>query len=184
MIQGARQVGKSTLANHVLRTRPRARLVTLDDPEVLASARADPVTFVRHDDLLGIDEIQRAPELLLPIKARVDADPRPRQYLLTGSAHVLTLPRVSDALAGRLEIVELRPLSQGEVRRRREGFVDRLFERRAEDVEPEQLDRDEVNTAMVIQGASIPGFNPAQTQTTAWGRTLADASSRSSSAPP
>lgn len=152
VIQGARQVGKSTLAGQILRGRAGARFVTLDDPEVLAAARADPVTFVRHDGLLAIDEIQRAPELLLPIKARVDADPRPGQFLLTGPAHLLSLPRVSDALAGRLEIVELWPLSQGEIGGRREAFIDRLFERRAESATPTPIGREEVFTRACAGG--------------------------------
>src|SRR5688572_23082552 len=114
VIQGARQVGKSTLAERILDGRKGSRFVTLDDPEVLAAAHTDPVTFVRHDGILGIDEIQRAPDLLLPIKARADRDRRPGRFLLTGSAHILMLPRLADALAGRMEIVELWPLSQGE----------------------------------------------------------------------
>ncbi len=131
VLQGARQVGKSTLAARLLRGRRGARWVTLDDPDVLAAAQADPVSFVSGGGLLGIDEIQRAPELLLPIKARVDRDPRPGQFLLTGSAHLLLLPRLADTLAGRLEIVELWPLSQGELRGRREPFLQRLLDPKA-----------------------------------------------------
>lgn len=128
LIQGARQVGKSTLARAVLGRRRSARLVTLDDPATLAAAQADPTGFVAHEGVLAIDEIQRAPELLLPIKACIDRDRRPGRFLLTGSAHVLVLPRVADTLAGRMEVVELWPLSQGEIRKRRERFIDRLFE--------------------------------------------------------
>lgn len=157
VIQGARQVGKSTLARQVLEGRAGARSVTLDDPEVLAAARADPATFVRHDGPLGIDEIQRAPELLLPLKARVDRDPRPGRFLLTGSAQLLTLPRLSDALAGRLEILELWPLSQGEVGSRREGFVDRLLAGRAQQASGEPVDRDEV-----LRRACAGGFPEAR----------------------
>ena len=127
VVQGARQVGKSTLVERVLSGRAGARFLTLDDPDVLAAARSDPVTFVRHEGILGIDEIQRAPELLLPLKAEVDRDRRPGRFLLTGSAHVLMLPRLADTLTGRVELVELWPLSQGEILRRREGFLDRLF---------------------------------------------------------
>ena len=75
VIHGARQTGKSTLVNALAASRADARVVTLDDPPVLSAAQADPVLFVRHDGLLVIDEIQRAPELLLPIKAAVDRDP-------------------------------------------------------------------------------------------------------------
>jgi len=127
VINGARQVGKSTLADNVVP--PGSRVLTLDDAAVLAAARADPADFVRHEGLLFIDEVQRAPELLLAIKADVDRRPAPGRYLLTGSAQILALPRLSDSLAGRMEIVELWPLSQGELRRRKEKepFIDELL---------------------------------------------------------
>ncbi len=127
VVHGPRQAGKSTLVQALADARPGSRLVTLDDPPILAAARADPVLFTRHDGLLVIDEVQRAPELLLPIKAAVDRDPRPGRFLLTGSAHVLALPRLADSLAGRMEVIELAPLTQGEIARTRETFIDRLF---------------------------------------------------------
>lgn len=125
VINGARQVGKSTLAAQVVPTPDRT--LTLDDEVTLRAARADPVGFVQHEGLLFIDEVQRVPELLLAIKADVDRHPLPGRYLLTGSAQILSLPRLADSLAGRMEIIELRPLSQGEQRRHREGFVDDLL---------------------------------------------------------
>lgn len=127
-INGARQVGKSTLAAQVLAGDRTARLLTLDDEPNLAAARADPVSFIRHDGTLLIDEVQRAPELFLPIKAAVDRNRAPGQFLLTGSAQVLALPRLADSLAGRMEIVELWPFSQGEIGQRRERFVDTVLE--------------------------------------------------------
>jgi len=60
-----------------------------------------------------LDEVQRAPELFLPLKAEVDRDRRPGRFLLTGSASVTVLPRLSQALVGRMEILTLWPLSQG-----------------------------------------------------------------------
>ena len=127
VVHGARQAGKSTLVQALADARAGSRVVTLDDPPTLAAARSDPVLFTRHDGLLVIDEVQRAPELLLPIKAAVDRDPRPGRFLLTGSAHVLTLPRLADSLAGRMEVIELAPLTQGEIAGTRETFIDRLF---------------------------------------------------------
>jgi uncharacterized protein len=157
VVEGARQVGKSTLVERLLAGRSRARFLTLDDPAVLSAARSDPVTFVHHDGLLGIDEIQRAPELLLPIKARVDRDRRPGRFLLTGSAHVLMLPRLADTLTGRIELVELWPLSQGEIHGRREGFVDRLFAPPSEWPLEEQLDK-----RQVLERAFAGGFPEAR----------------------
>jgi predicted AAA+ superfamily ATPase len=75
----------------------------------------DPTGFVRNLDRVIIDEVQRAPELLLAIKESVDADPRPGRFLLTGSANLMTLPRVADSLAGRMETVRLLPLAQSEL---------------------------------------------------------------------
>jgi len=75
-----------------------------------------------------IDEIQRAPELLLAIKQRVDASPTPGQFLLTGSARVRGLRGLPDTLPGRMETIELWPFSQGEIDGRPDGFIDSAFE--------------------------------------------------------
>jgi len=131
LLSGARQVGKSTLAARLAAEGfggGGARSVTLDDATVLAAATADPDAFVRSfEGPAVIDEVQRAPGLFRALKASVDADRRPGRFLLTGSADVLTLPRVSESLAGRMEVLTLWPFSQGELERRREGFVDAVF---------------------------------------------------------
>ena len=74
-----------------------------------------------------IDEIQRVPELLLAIKEQVDADPRPGRFLLTGSARLLGLRTLPDALPGRMETIELWPFSQGEIDGTPDGFIDAVF---------------------------------------------------------
>jgi predicted AAA+ superfamily ATPase len=128
MIEGPRQAGKSTLVREVAIGGLRADYVTLDDAIDLAAATADPQAFVRRERTLVIDEVQRAPELLLAIKAEVDRDRRPGRFLLTGSADVLTLPRVSESLAGRLELLRLWPFSQSEIAEIPfVGFLGRLF---------------------------------------------------------
>ncbi len=127
VVNGARQVGKSTLAQLIVDRVAGAEQRYLDDPAVLAAAEADPVGFVRYDGLLMIDEIQRAPQLLLPIKYEVDRDRRPGRYLLTGSARLLGLRDLPDALPGRTETIELWPLSQGEIDGAPDGFVDHVF---------------------------------------------------------
>lgn len=126
-VVGARQVGKSTLVRGLMRARKNAAMRNLDVATELAAARADPTRFVRHQGLLSIDEVQRAPELLLAIKAAVDEDPRPGQFLLTGSARLLGLRDLPDALVGRMETVELWPLSQGEIEHLRDDFTARVF---------------------------------------------------------
>ncbi|WP_066364637.1 ATP-binding protein [Herbidospora mongoliensis] len=132
VVNGARQVGKSTLAGLVTQGLQGAREFYLDDPAVLGAAEEDPVSFVRHDGLMLIDEIQRAPQLLLPIKHTVDQDPRPGRFLLTGSARLLSLRDLPDTLPGRTETIELWPLSQGEIEGTSDGFVDRIFARGAD----------------------------------------------------
>ncbi|TMC54532.1 MAG: ATP-binding protein [Chloroflexi bacterium] len=127
-VVGARQAGKSTLVREQVALPSRAVYVTFDDPVPLAAARADPDGFIDSYDVpLVLDEAQRVPEIFRAIKRAVDRHRRPGRYLLTGSADVLHLPRVSESLAGRMEVLTLWPLSQGELAGRRETFVDRVF---------------------------------------------------------
>jgi predicted AAA+ superfamily ATPase len=150
VVNGARQVGKSTLAKLIVDGSSDARELYLDDPAVRAAAESDPSAFVRHDGLLLIDEIQRVPELLLPIKREVDRDPRPGRFLLTGSARLLGLRDLPDALPGRTETIELWPLSQGEIDGAPDGFVDVVFSRGGDVVLPacELTKRDYVGRAL------------------------------------
>ncbi|MDQ3154712.1 MAG: ATP-binding protein [Actinomycetota bacterium] len=129
VVNGARQVGKSTLAERVLRQTEGGIARFLDDPGTRAAAVADPVRFVRHDRLMLIDEVQRVPELWLAIKNLVDREPRAGRFLLTGSARLLGLRSLPDALPGRTETVELWPLSQGEIDGAPDGFVDAAYSR-------------------------------------------------------
>ena len=118
MLVGPRQAGKSTLVKKLAAGPHPARYVSLDDLPTLAAAREDPVSFVKSaDGPLIIDEIQRAPELLLPIKAAIDADREPGRFIITGSAQVMLLPEVSESLAGRVEVHTLWPFSQAEIER-------------------------------------------------------------------
>ena len=89
LIVGPRRAGKTTLVRKM--ERPGRTYITLDDQTVLEAAQSDPVGFIRGLDRVIIDEIQRAPDLLLAIKRTVDEDYRPGRFLLTGSANVLTL---------------------------------------------------------------------------------------------
>jgi uncharacterized protein len=128
LLVGARQAGKSTLALAVTERQHPARYVTFDDPPALAAASGDPVGFLAglSDDVV-LDEVQLAPELFRSIKAAVDRDRRPGRFLLTGSAQVLLLPRLSDSLAGRVEVLTLWPLAQREIEGASGSFVDAAF---------------------------------------------------------
>ena len=125
LVCGPRQSGKTTLARRI--AGDAIPFITLDNATAFKAASIDPVGFVRGIDRAVIDEVQRAPDLILTIKASVDADPRPGRFLLTGSADLVTLPRVADSLAGRMGIVHLLPLAQAELRGAAPDFLDNAF---------------------------------------------------------
>jgi predicted AAA+ superfamily ATPase len=128
LVIGPRQAGKTTLCRLVA-DRRGARLLSLDDAATLAAASGDSAGFIAAlDGPVVIDEIQKAPALLPAIKMAVDRRREAGRFLLTGSADVLALPRISESLAGRIEVLTLWPLSQGELAGRREGFIDASFE--------------------------------------------------------
>lgn len=130
MLAGPRQAGKTTLARSL--AEKSRHYLTLDDATTLAAAKADPAGLVRGLDQAIIDEVQRAPDLLLAIKESVDRDPRPGRFLITGSANLMTLPRIADSLAGRMEIIRLLPLAQSEILAQpAPHFLDSLFAGRA-----------------------------------------------------
>lgn len=125
LLVGPRQSGKTTLVRQI--ALQNFRYLTLDDELTLLSAREDPVGLIRSLDYAVIDEIQRAPQLLLAIKKSVDEDRRPGRFLLTGSANLMTLPTVADSLAGRMETLSLLPLSQTEIEARTSNWIDSAF---------------------------------------------------------
>lgn len=128
-LTGARQCGKTTLAEFVAQN--EMRHLTLDDDQVLKAAKEDPHSFVDRRDgrTLVIDEIQKAVELLNAIKIRIDHDSSSGQYLITGSSNLRFTKAVKDSLAGRLGRVRLRTLALGEVSGGKGDFLRRAFER-------------------------------------------------------
>lgn len=126
LLAGPRQAGKTTLVRQIAEQQG-LRYLTLDDALTLLSAREDPVGMIRSLDRAVIDEIQRAPQLLLAIKKSVDDDRRPGRFLLTGSANLMALPTVADSLAGRMETLSLLPLSQSEIESNSANWIDRAF---------------------------------------------------------
>lgn len=131
-ITGARQVGKSTLGQQLVKSRG-GTYVTLDDISVRSHALEDPRGFVagQRGGLCVIDEIQLAPELLRAIKIEVDRDRTPGRFLITGSANLLRMRSVTESLAGRSAWVELLPLTWSELAGRpRSTALDALFEAR------------------------------------------------------
>lgn len=109
---GPRQCGKTTLAKKLSEDRA---YFSLDDTNLLQTAKTDPQGFVAQlPQTVTIDEVQRAPELLLAIKLSVDENRTPGRFLLTGSANLMAMPQLADSLAGRMEVVYLHPLSEAE----------------------------------------------------------------------
>ncbi len=127
MVVGARQTGKSTLALQSINSDFSPQYLTLDDPILLSSSKSNPTAFLENFPTpLIIDEIQRVPELFLPLKLKIDRERKAGSYLLTGSANVLNLPKVADSLAGRIEILHLQTLSQSEIEGTKHNFVDEI----------------------------------------------------------
>lgn len=156
VVNGPRQAGKSTLLAQ-LAPRIGADLVTLDDRTQLRAARVDPAGFVEDRGRpLFIDEVQRGGDpLVLAIKSTVDRDPAPGRFVLSGSSRFLTVPTLSESLAGRARIVDLWPLSQGEFDGHRETFVDRCFD---EGVAGTDLGGAGASRSSVMERAVIGGF--------------------------
>lgn len=114
VIEGARQVGKSTLAAQIAAA--ESIIVNLDVEATRDAARADMEGFVAQagSRQLVIDEVQRVPELTLAVKAAIDADRRPGRFILTGSSSLLRVRGTADSLAGRVARIDLYGLSEGE----------------------------------------------------------------------
>lgn len=109
---GPRQSGKSTLARSLA---PNRAYIDLDDDALADTALTDPAGFVRGlPECVTLDEVQRVPEILRALKVAVDRDRRPGRFILTGSANLLLLPRASESLAGRMEILRLHPMTESE----------------------------------------------------------------------
>lgn len=136
-------MGKSTLLRQALRREPTT-FITLDDPLAREFSESDPRGFLEQAPgrTLAIDEVQHVPALALALKAAIDADRRPGRFAVTGSADLLRVPGVSDSLAGRVDIVTVHPLSQGEIRGRSipEDWVTWILQECAGGIEPASTD--------------------------------------------
>jgi predicted AAA+ superfamily ATPase len=172
LLAGPRQSGKTTLVRQM--AAPDMRYLTLDDELTLLSARNDPVGLIRSLDRAVIDEIQRAPQLLLAIKKSVDEDRRPGRFLLTGSANLMALPTVADSLAGRMETLSLLPLSQSEIEGRTANWIDSAFSGRILTTETPALGATLVER--VLQGGYPEAvIRPTERRRVAWARQYIDA---------
>ncbi|MCD6580842.1 MAG: ATP-binding protein [Desulfuromusa sp.] len=163
LVAGPRQAGKTTLVSHM--SNQEMQYLTVDDELTLLSAQEDPTGLIRSLDRAIIDEIQRAPQLLLAIKKSVDEDRRPGRFLITGSANLMALPTVADSLAGRMETLKLLPLSQGEIHQSSANWIDSVFADNIPAIMNSIVGEDLVET--VLQG----GYPEAISRTTSRRRT-------------
>jgi predicted AAA+ superfamily ATPase len=168
LLLGARQVGKSTLATKVAAGIGAAGPITLDDATTRAAADADPAGFVASlPRPVVLDEVQRSEPLLLAIKEAVDRDTSPGQFLLTGSANILTAPKIHEALTGRTEIIRLWPFSQSEIERSQANLVDRLFENRVPSIGAATVGRDAF-VERAVRGGYPEAYGRAQRRRERW----------------
>ncbi len=127
LLNGARQVGKTTLTLGIA-NKKKYTYLTFDDEITYLSAKENISQFISGiEKPVIIDEVQRIPEIFLAIKRDVDQNPIPGRYLLTGSANPLLIPKMADSLAGRMEVINIMPLSQGEINNTKEHFIDKIF---------------------------------------------------------
>lgn len=170
LLNGARQTGKSTLVQSIAENR-NARYLTLDDEAVLAVARGDPSALVHaNPQMTVIDEVQRAPELFSAIKIEVDRNRTPGRFLLTGSANIFLLPRLSESLAGRIEILPLLPLSQDEISGGRSTFLEMVLTNADWRLRKSSVDRIEVCQRIIAGGYPEALARKSEERRSAWYR--------------
>lgn len=157
-ISGPRQSGKTTLVQHIASTQHIAKYITFDDVQMRSAVGRDPEAFLRSlDGPIVLDEVQMVPDLFRPLKIIVDEnrnkpDGGRGRFLLTGSASVMALPKLSDALVGRMTLHTLLPFSTREIQQKpTPSFVDRLF---SNEWQFNQLPRD--NMFQMMFEASFP----------------------------
>ena len=132
VVTGARQTGKSTLAQKL--APGERRFLTLDDLDVVDLARRDPEALVGGSQPVTLDEVQREPDLLHAVKRAIDQHRQPGKFLLTGSANLLLMRQVSESLAGRASYLTLWPMTRREQRGLgRSGIWEELLEARDEE---------------------------------------------------
>jgi len=162
---GPRQSGKTTLAQMLA---PERAFVSLDEKNYFKVATEDPAGFIDSlPDMVTLDEVQRAPDLLPAIKRSVDIDRRPGRFLLTGSANLLLLPHVTESLAGRMEIVQLQPLTEAEKERKPGKFLRSMLDGM---IKPGILARKEISDPGLPERLVAGGYPEPLTRTLSRGR--------------
>lgn len=152
LLNGARQVGKTTLALEFFEEKNYS-YISFDDELTYLQAKKDKIGFISSlQKPVIIDEIQRIPEIFRTIKSDVDKNRHPGRYLLTGSANPLLIPKLGDSLAGRMEVIDLMPLSQGEIYNHEEKFLDIIFSNKDLISPKNSLSRQELIERIIVGG--------------------------------
>lgn len=152
LLNGARQIGKTTLALEFMKEN-NYTYVTFDDEITYLAAKSNSTDFLSTiNKPLIIDEVQRVPEIFLAIKRDVDNNRVAGRYLLTGSANPLLIPRLGDSLAGRMEVINLMPLSQGEIYNHEEQFIDTIFGKKQLKSPQKSLTKKALYTRVIMGG--------------------------------
>lgn len=152
LLLGARQVGKSTLVQSIADARGYQYL-SFDNIVLLQAALEDPRGFIANlEKPVVLDEIQRVPSLFLSLKEDIDTERSPGRYIFTGSANVLSLPKMADSLAGRMSIFQLYPLAQAEITGQENNVVDALFQQDFSQKQNYPRDRDELIARIIAGG--------------------------------
>lgn len=133
-LNGSRQSGKSTLVQRLSKKDFPAQYVTFDSTSQISAAASSPEEYLRaRDGSLIIDEVQLVPEIFRSLKVVVDEIRQAKngqingRFLLTGSANIMALPKLSNPLVGRMIVLTLHPLSATEVLKNTGDFIERLF---------------------------------------------------------
>lgn len=169
VLNGPRTVGKSTLISQLAQRLDRP-VIDCDDPATRSAVRNDPARFVESDAPVLIDEYQHVPELLDAIKAQLNRDLRPGRYVLAGSTRYGTLPQAGQALTGRVDVIQVLPLSQGEIDGKRETLVSRLLDRAGtgDAVPPAPTTRDEYASRATSGGMPVALRRPPGRSRSRW----------------
>lgn len=156
-LNGGRQVGKSTLCSH-LPDNIKRNHITFDSPLVLATAKSQPAAFVDSlpNDILNIiDEVQFAPEIFPYLKMKIDTNRLngndKQKFLLTGSANLMAMPKLSEALVGRMSVLTLYPFSASEYYNLNKSLTERLF-----DEELRMSSFEDFNIVEVLKNSTYP----------------------------
>jgi uncharacterized protein len=160
LLTGARQTGKTTLVKNLC-SQPQYSYITFDDLNYFSAAKNDPIGFISDIPTPVIfDEVQKVPELFSVIKQRVDENRRPGMFILTGSANPLLIPTLGDSLVGRMEILELFPFSQGELKGIKSSFIDNLFSSKFSALFPNTIKETKILTKQNMARKFLQGGYP------------------------